>query len=261
MIARLAPGATIAEAQSQLDALNAALLETDPNRRQIEESRFRTTVYPLHGDHVREVRPVLLLLQGGALLLLVIGVVNLANLVLIRASGRAKELAVRQALGATSRHLAGEAVAETLLLALGGITLGLLVGAGGVAVLARFGAEQLPLGATISLDATTIAVGTGVSLAVGLLLAAPVIWFHRQTHLARGLQLESRGGTASRSAQRLRHGFIVAQVTACWIRRRVLRRTTCSPAVSPCRGKPTRPRPSAWRSSSGCCPRSARYPG
>ena len=217
MIARLAPGATITAAQAQLDALNAALLETDPHRPQIEQSRFRTTIYPLHADHVREVRPVLLLLQGGALLLLVIGGVNLANLFLIRASGRAKEVAVRQALGATTAHLAGEAAAETLLLAFAGIALGLLLGAGGVALLARFGADRLPLGATISLDTTTVFLGIGVALVVGLLLAGPVVWFNRHTRLASGLQLESRGGTASRAAQRVRHAFIVAQVALAFV--------------------------------------------
>ena len=217
MIGRLAPGASIAAAQAQLDALNAALLETDPNREQIAQARFRTTIFPLHADHVREVRPTLLLLQGGALLLLVIGAVNLANLFLIRANARAKEVAVRQALGATTAHLARDAIAETLLLAGAGIMFGLAIGAGGVALLSRFGAEQLPLGATIALDATTVAVGIGAALVIALLLAGPVVWFNRGHRLAHGLQLESRGGTASRAAQRVRHSFIVAQVALAFV--------------------------------------------
>src|SRR5580704_15607093 len=98
MMARLKPGATVAQAQSQLDAQNAALEVDDPQAKMIADAGFRSLVVPLRADHVAAVRPTLLLLEAGALVLLLIGAVNLVNLLLIRASGRAKELAVRQAL-------------------------------------------------------------------------------------------------------------------------------------------------------------------
>lgn len=217
MIARLAPGATLAQAQAQLDAVNASLLATDPYAESIKEAGFRTNIFLLHEDHVRETRPILLLLQGGALCLLLIGAVNLANLLLIRASGRTKEIAVRQALGASRRHLAREVFAETLLLALGGGTLGLLAGAFGVDALAHFAADQLPLGATIALDERSAAAMLGATLVLGASLAVPVIWFYLRTRLALGLQSDSRSGTSSRAAVRLRDGFIVVQVALAFV--------------------------------------------
>jgi len=77
-------------------------------------------VVPLRADHVAAVRPTLLLLEAGVLVLLLIGAVNLVNLLLIRANGRVKELAVRQALGAGWRYLVSEVVVETTLLTFAG---------------------------------------------------------------------------------------------------------------------------------------------
>ena len=99
MIARLKPGATLAQAQSQIDAQNATLEADDPQAKMMADAGFRSLVVPLHADHVAAIRPTLLLLQAGAFALLLIGAVNLVNLLLIRASGRVKEFAVRQALG------------------------------------------------------------------------------------------------------------------------------------------------------------------
>lgn len=217
MIARLAPGHSLAEAQAQLDALNARLAETDPFAEKIKAAAYRTNISPLHADHVREVKPLLVLLQCGVLSLVAIGVVNLANLFLIRANARSKELAVRQALGAGKRHIVGEILAETLLLACGGGVLGLLLGAGGIRVLSALGAERLPLGATVEFDSRIAAISLGIALVIGVLLAAPVVWFALHTKLAVGLQAESRSGTAGPAAQRLRHGFIVAQVALAFV--------------------------------------------
>ena len=117
------------------------------------DAGFRSLVVPLHADHVAAIRPTLLLMQAGALFLLLIGAVNLVNLLLIRASGRVKELAVRQAIGASRRHVVSEVLVETTLLTLTGGLLGLAVGAGGIRLLAVLGAERLPLGAHIAFDA------------------------------------------------------------------------------------------------------------
>src|SRR5213079_3456615 len=85
MIARLKPGATIAEAQAQIDAHNAAVEEDNPQAKMMAEAGFRSPVVSLHADHVRSIRPTLLLLQAGVVFLMVIGAVNLVNLLLIRA--------------------------------------------------------------------------------------------------------------------------------------------------------------------------------
>ena len=153
MIARLAPGATFALAQSQLDAHNAGMAAADPDAKMMADAGFRSVVVPLHADHVAAIRPTLLLLQAGALFLLLLGAVNLVNLLLIRASSRVKELAVRQAMGARRGHIVGEVMVETTLLTLVGGLLGLAVGAAGIRLLAVLGADHLPLGAHIAFDA------------------------------------------------------------------------------------------------------------
>ena len=114
MIARLKPGATIAEAQSQIDAHNAAVEKGNPQAIMMAEAGFRSPVLPLHADHVRAIRPTLWLMQGGALFLLLLGVVNLVNLLLIRASGHMKEMAIRRSMGASRRQVVNQVMVETL---------------------------------------------------------------------------------------------------------------------------------------------------
>ena len=217
MIARLAPGVTLAEAQAQMDAFNVQQLTDDPLKERVKEAGYRTSVQPLHADYIRTVKPMLVLLQGGVLFLLLIGGVNLANLLLIRASGRAKELAVRQALGAGRGRIAQEVLVETLLLAFVGGVLGLALGAIGIRLLAFLGTEQLPLGASILFDGRVAAVALVGAIVVGALLAVPLVWFNLHAKLAPSLQVETRGGTASPAAHRVRHGFIVVQVALAFV--------------------------------------------
>src|SRR6266436_3717505 len=96
MIARLRPDATHAQAQSEIDAQNTTLEVDDPQAKMIADAGFRSLVVPLRADHVATIRPTLLLLEAGVLVLLLIGTVNLLNLLLVRASSRVKELGVRR---------------------------------------------------------------------------------------------------------------------------------------------------------------------
>lgn len=217
MIGRLAPGASLAVAQEQLHALNASLLAGDPYAKLVTEVKFHTLVSPLREDHVRTIKSTLLLLQGGVFLLLLIGGVNLANLFLIRASGRLRELAIRRALGAAPRHVAAEVLGETLLLALGGGIAGIGLGALGVKLLQLLGTDSLPLGATIRLNFPLGLLSILLSLAVGGALGAVIIAYNLHARLAASLQSESRGGTAGRTAQRVRYGFIVVQIALAFI--------------------------------------------
>ena len=217
MIARLQPGTTLAQAQAEIDAQNAALEVDDPQAKMIADAGFRSLVVPLHADHVAAIRPTLLLLQAGVLVLLLIGAVNLGNLLLIRASGRVKELAVRQALGASWRYLVSEVVVETSLLTLVGGLLGLAVGAGGIHFLRELGADRLPLGGRIAFDARLALVGLVASIFMGIVFAVPVAWFNLRRHLGNALQSESRGGTSGRGGQILRHSFIVSQIALAFI--------------------------------------------
>jgi predicted permease len=216
MVARLARGATMVEAQSQLDALDARQAQVDPKGALLKQWGYRSIVRSLHGDIIREIRPILLLLQGGVLILLLIGAVNLTNLLLVRSNGRSRELAVRQALGAGRGRLAREAWLETTLLALGGGLLGLGLGAAGVRLLVTLGANQLPLGATIAFDARVAAIVLGGTLVLGALLAAAPVWFLRRLSINAQLQSES-AALAGGAAQRLRQSFGMIQIALAFV--------------------------------------------
>jgi predicted permease len=217
MIARLKPGATIAEAQAQIDAHNAEVEKDNPEAKMMAEAGFRSPVFSLHADHVRSIRPTLWLMQGGVFFLLLIGAVNLVNLLLIRASGRAKEMAIRQSMGASRRHVVIQVMTETILLTLVGGVLGLAVGGWGIQLLEVLGADRLPLGAQIAFDSWLAAIGLAGAILLGVVIAVPIAWFNLGSHLANALQSESRTGTISRAAQRLRHGFIVAQIALAFV--------------------------------------------
>jgi len=217
MIARLKPGATIAEAQAQIDAHNAAVEKDNPEAKMMAEAGFRSPVVPLHAYHVRSIRPTLLLMQAGVFFLLLIGAVNVVNLLLIRASGRAKEMAIRQSMGASRWHVVKQVTIETVLLTSVGGVLGLIIGAWGIRLLEILGADRLPLGAHISFDNQLAAIGLVSAVVLGIIITAPIAWFNLHSHLANALQFESRTGTINRTTQRLRHGFIVAQIALAFI--------------------------------------------
>src|SRR5437868_2055543 len=217
MIARLKPGATMAEAQSQIDAHNAAVEQDGPEAKMMAEAGFRSLVRPLHAEHVRSIRPTLLLMQAGVFFLLLIGAVNLVNLLLIRASGRVKEMAIRQSMGASRGHVVRQVMTETVLLTLVGGLLGLFVGAWGIRLLEVLGADRLPLGARIAFDGWLASIGLVGAVVLGIVIAVPIAWFNLSSHLAHALQSESRTGTIGRAAQRLRHGFIVAQIALAFV--------------------------------------------
>ncbi|MFL6537877.1 MAG: ABC transporter permease [Chthoniobacterales bacterium] len=217
MIGRLKPGASIAEAQAQIDAHNTEMEKDDPEAKMMVEAGFRSPVLSLHADHVRSIRPTLLLMEAGVFFLLVIGAINLVNLLLIRASARAKEMAIRQSMGAGRRHVVTQVMTELVLLTVMGGVLGVIAGAWGIRLLEVLGADRLPLGAHITFDGWLAAIGLLGSVVLGIAIAAPIAWFNLHSHLANALQSESRSGTVSRAAQRLRHGFIVAQIALAFV--------------------------------------------
>ncbi|MEO6994859.1 MAG: ABC transporter permease [Lacunisphaera sp.] len=217
LIARLKPGVTVAEAQAEVTAHDDAHAAEFPDPKTVVAMGHRTVVAPLRSDHVASIRPTLLLLQAGALLLLVIGAVNLVNLFLIRASTRAKELAIRQSLGAGRRHIVWQVLAETLLLTTVGGLGGLVIGAWGVSLVSALGAAQLPLGATIEFDQRVALIALLGSVGLGTMISIPVACFSLRRHLSLALRSESRTDTGSRAAQRVRHGFIVTQIAVAFV--------------------------------------------
>ena len=217
MIARLRPGATVAEASAQVTALNERTLKDDPYGKLVVDAGFHTVVQDLRTQFTADLRPVLLLLQAGVLFLLLIGAVNLANLLLVRATGRTKEFSVRQALGASWAQLARTRVIETLLLAFAGGLLGLGLGAAALKGIAVLAGDQLPLATTLQLSALDCGVALAATLVLGLVLTIPVVWHTLHSDLTLALAAESRGGTTSRSVHRLRHTLIIAQIALAFV--------------------------------------------
>jgi predicted permease len=217
LIARLARGATLGAARAQVSALSGAQMKDDPFAATLRADGFRALVNELHEDHVENIKPTLVLLQSGVLLLLVIGGVNVVNLLLILASSRAKEVAIRQSLGASQWEVVRQALAETVLLTLTGGCGGLLVAMGGIRLLQTLGVDQLPLGESISFDWRIACAAFAGAVVLGAIIAVPVAGFHLRGRLAGAMQSESRGGTSSRAGQRLRHGFVFAQIALSFV--------------------------------------------
>ena len=146
MIARLAPGASLEQAQTQIDALNAANMDRVPASMQtrVRESGFRSRVVGFHDDLVHESRPWLYLLAAGALFVGLISAVSLTNLLLVRASARLREWATRHALGAGRGRLQLRLWVESGLLSTVGCALGLLLGLAVLQQLRAFEAYEIP---------------------------------------------------------------------------------------------------------------------
>ena len=145
MFARLKDGATIAQAQSQLDAINAANLERFPQWREIlKNARFSSDVVDFQQNLVGERKATLTMLWGGAMFVLLIGVVNVANLVLVRSTSRMRELATRHAMGATFGRLTRQAITESAVLSTAGGVAGLALGWWALRAAPFFGFDRLP---------------------------------------------------------------------------------------------------------------------
>ena len=212
MIARLRPDSAIGNAQAEIDAHNAALEASSPTAKMMAEAGFRSLVMPLHGEHVAAVRPVLLFVQAGALCLLLIGGVNLVNLLLIRSTTRSRELVVRQAIGGSHARIVRQVMVETMLLAMIGAGFGLAAGAIGIRLLAALGTGVLPLGAQVGFDMAVAGAGVAAAMVLGAAMAVPIAWYSLRNPAAAVLALDSRAMTAGPGVRRLRHAFLVAQV-------------------------------------------------
>ena len=213
MIARLKPGATLMHAQQQIDALNARNMERFPKFREIlTNAGFRTFVKPLEQDLVAGVRDTLLLLWGGVICVLLIGGVNITNLVLVRSTARMRELATRQALGAGTGRLIGQLLTETVLLTMAGGILGAALGAYGLTLLTSLGMDQLPRGEEIRMDATAIIFTLGLAAVVGVLIGLVPVVRLRHMNVSVAVREEGRTGTSGRGVRAIRRVLVASQV-------------------------------------------------
>jgi predicted permease len=217
MLARLRPGATLDQALAQLEAHYAVSARGYPWAQEVAAAGFSINIAPLQADHVASVRPLLWLLQAGALGLLLIGAVNLMNLLLVRYSARAGELGIRRALGARSRDLLTQIGTESLLLGSAGAALGLLLAQQGLFLLRTFAVDALPLSDRIQLPPAMLLGATAAVLILSLLLALPIAIVSLRQTLPAMIGGQTRGGTGSRRAQRLRQGFSVLQIASAFL--------------------------------------------
>ncbi len=217
MIARLRPGVTVEQAQAQLDSVNEAAKKIDPMAEMVRSVGYFSRVYDLHADHVADYRQALILLQAGVLFLLLIGTVNLANLLMVRATGRAREFSVRQVLGAGRLQLVRALLVEAILLSLGGGLVGIGLGAAALRMWSKLAIDRPPSEATLGLDPAVCVVALGISLVLGLLLALPVILLTVRGSLVVSLSAQTRGGTTAGSVHRLRHALIVTQIALAFV--------------------------------------------
>ena len=210
---RLAPGATLAEARGQLAKLTTDLQNLVPI---MKTANAVWRAEPMQADVVKDVRPAVLSLMGAVLFVLLIACANVANLLLVRASSRERELAVRSALGGDRRALITQMLVESVVIAGGGAILGLALAKLGIVLLLRVAPASLPRLDAIALDPMvlgfTIALAMLSAFAFGML---PAIRASRP-NLAQTLRASGRS-PGLHGGKHVRNGVVIAEVALSFV--------------------------------------------
>jgi putative ABC transport system permease protein len=173
VIGRLKPGATVAQAQEEMNRI------AERQREQFQFHRnmgMHVDLFPMQADIVNHVRPTLLALLGTVIFVLLIACANVANLLLARASSRRREMAIRAALGAGPGRIVRQMLTEGLVLAAGGAIAGLALARAGIAALVALKPADLPRADDIAINGTVLAFTVAISVAAALMFAvAPAL--------------------------------------------------------------------------------------
>ena len=210
VFARLAPGATVEQAEAEIDAI-AARVHADHRDAYDPAAGYEITITPLRSALTAEARQTLWLLMATAALVLITACANVGNLVLARFLQREREITMRWALGAGRTRLRQLLLSETAILAVAGAALGLLFAYGGLDLLVGFArrytarATEIEIDGAVLLFTLLVASGSAIAFAYAPSLRSPG---------GAGLALLRTGSKASSTGRRLQRGLIVAQVAA-----------------------------------------------
>ncbi len=205
-IARLKPGVTQAQAQTEMDTIASRIEQQYP-----ESKGWGVALVGLHDQAVKYTRPALLVLLGAVALVLLIGCANVANLLLVRATGRQKEIAIRTALGATRAQIVRQFLVESSLLSMMGAVLGLVLAAWGSEILVRLmppdtaRVEGAGINGLVLLFTVVITLGTGIAFGLVPALSAS------RAKISETLKESGRGSSQSTSGRRLRDALVVCE--------------------------------------------------
>lgn len=214
LFGRLKPGVTAGQADAEAKTLEQRHVESmSPQVKQfVERSGMTMNVGGVQEQRVQPVRTTLLLLQGGVAFVLLIGCVNVANLLLVRSNTRQSELAIRSALGASRGTIARQLLLESLLLTGAGAVLGVGLAWGALRVTNSYLAGMLPASLPATMDLRVLGFAIGLALLVGVLIGLIPVLHTFRTNLAQVMQRSARGSSAGRGVRLLSSSLVVIQV-------------------------------------------------
>jgi putative ABC transport system permease protein len=207
-LARLKPGVTREQAEADLTAVAERLRQQYP----VNAQKLGVTLSPLHEEVVGDFRLALWILLGVVGVVLLITCVNLANLALVRASARYREIAIRSALGATRRRLVQQLVTESLLLASLGGGAGLLLAFYGIPLLLAFSPASLPRVAEVAVDLRVLGFTLALSLLAGAIFGLAPAWQSTRVNLNETLKEGGRGSGGGARQSRARNLLVVSEI-------------------------------------------------